>query len=519
VAGEDERMDSFPVSTVALRLAPTQVTKGRALRVIARSAAAAVLALGIWQVIAVENGALGTLAALGLMGLVPSLARGRRRAHRWACALTLVLVVTAAYGASGGPGDVIASAALALLILAAPAFPVLGDPATRRVMATAGVLAGAAAAADLAHAGGLLGHPLVFTVVCAAAWLVVRSLRPWRSSGLPSPEERALASSLVERYGVDTLAPFALRSDKRYFFDPNGDAFLAYSVIAGVAVVSGNPVGRSDLVPGLVGAFDTHARRRGWVPAAVGVGADRLGEWRRLGFHAHYTGDEAVVDPATFSLEGRSMRKVRQSVSRLEREGYHVEIVRSSEIDTELARDLDGIADDWREGRTETGFSMAFETARVDRSRDDLYAVARDATDRARGFLHFAVVPAGGALSLSSMRRDRTTPNGLNEFLICESLAWARAEGLERVSLNFAAFAKVLDPPVALDRVASAERRVLQRLAGTFQLERLLAFNRKFEPDWTPRYIAYPSVAALPRIALAVMLAEAYLVLPRWVRA
>ena len=120
--------------------------------------------------------------------------------------------------------------------------------------------------------------------------------------------------------------------------------------------------------------------------------------------------------------------------------------------------------------------------------------------------------------SLSSMRRDRATPNGLNEFLICESLAWARDTGVERVSLNFAAFAKVLDPPMALDRVTSVERRALRRLAGKFQLERLLAFNRKFDPDWTPRYIAYPGLAALPRIAFAVMVAEAYVVLPGWMR-
>jgi lysyl-tRNA synthetase, class II len=512
-------MNSFPASgTVALRLAPTHATEGRVLRVIARTAAVAALALGLWQVIAVENGALGTLAGVGLVALAPSLARGRKRAHRWACVLLLVLVATAAYGSSAGPGYAVAAAALALLISATPAFGVLGDPATRRNMLTAALLAAGAGAADLAHAGGLLGHPLVVTVVCAAAWLAIRSLRPWRSSGLASSEERTLACSLIERYGVDTLAPFALRSDKRYFFDPSGEAFVAYSVVAGVAVASGNPIGRSDLIPGLIAEFDAHARRRGWVPAAVGVGADRLREWRALGFHAHYTGDEAVVNPAAFSLEGRSMRKVRQSVTRLEREGYRVEMLRSSEIDAELAQDLDEIADGWREGRTETGFSMAFQSARVDRTRADVYAVAHDTTGRARGFLHFAIVPAGQALSLSSMRRDRATPNGLNEFLICESLAWARAEGLARVSLNFAAFAKVLDPPVALDRVTSAERRVLQRLAGKFQLERLLAFNRKFEPDWTPRYIAYPSVAALPRIAFAVMLAEAYVVLPGWMR-
>ena len=112
------------------------------------------------------------------------------------------------------------------------------------------------------------------------------------------------------------------------------------------------------------------------------------------------------------------------------------------------------------------------------------------------------------------MRRLPDTPNGLNEFLVVETLAWAREHGYESVSLNFAAFAAVLDPPGPLDRVTALEARVLRRCSGRFQLERLRAFSGKFEPSWIPRYAVYPRTAALPRVALAAMLAEAYVALP-----
>jgi lysyl-tRNA synthetase class 2 len=112
------------------------------------------------------------------------------------------------------------------------------------------------------------------------------------------------------------------------------------------------------------------------------------------------------------------------------------------------------------------------------------------------------------------MRRERDTPNGLNEFLICRALEYARDNEIGRVSLNFAAFALVLDPPAPLDPLSRVERRLLSRLARRFQLERLLSFSEKFAPTWTPRYAAYPSIATLPRIALAAMLAEAYVTLP-----
>ena len=51
------------------------------------------------------------------------------------------------------------------------------------------------------------------------------------------------------------------------------------------------------------------------------------------------------------------------------------------------------------------------------------------------GFLHFALSRAAArALSLSSMPRLRTTPNGFNEWLICGAIEWARDARLSRAS-------------------------------------------------------------------------------------
>jgi lysylphosphatidylglycerol synthetase-like protein (DUF2156 family) len=52
---------------------------------------------------------------------------------------------------------------------------------------------------------------------------------------------------------------------------------------------------------------------------------------------------------------------------------------------------------------------------------------------------------------------------------------------------------------------------VLCRLKGTFQLDNLLAFNRKFFPCWQRRYVVYESLADLPRVGLAGLAAEGYL--------
>jgi len=143
---------------------------------------------------------------------------------------------------------------------------------------------------------------------------------------------------------------------------------------------------------------------------------------------------------------------------------------------------------------------------------DAVFVVGSDAAGTACGFLHFAIAPAVSALSLSSMPRLRqATPNGFNEWLICETVAWARAHGFALVSLNFSPFAALLAPETDLTGTQELQRRALLRLKGRFQLDNLLTFNRKFFPRWERRFIVYERRLDLPRVSLAALAAEAYL--------
>jgi lysyl-tRNA synthetase class 2 len=140
-----------------------------------------------------------------------------------------------------------------------------------------------------------------------------------------------------------------------------------------------------------------------------------------------------------------------------------------------------------------------------------MFVVGFAPTGAPAGFLHFAVTPASRSLSLSSMPRLRTTPNGFNEWLICAAVGWARANGCEQVSLNFAPFAALLAPDVPLTRFQQLERRTLVALKGHFQLDNLLAFNRKFFPRWEERFVVYERRRDLLRVGIAALAAEAYL--------
>jgi lysyl-tRNA synthetase, class II len=345
----------------------------------------------------------------------------------------------------------------------------------------------------------------------AAVYLIHGLLAPWRYRIAREAREQQLARDLVTAWGVDTLAPFVLRADKSYFFAEDERSFLAYRVVGGVAIVSGDPIGPPAAFDGLVARFIEFARARDWRIAILGASERCLDLYRSYGLRALYHGDEAVLDVSRFSLDGRTIRKVRQSVHRLERAGYRAEVLHPREIDDHLRAELEGIAETWRGGEPNRGFAMALDALFRLGDEDAVFVVGRDPDDRPAGFLHFALSAAGSALSLSSMPRLRETPNGFNEWLVCVAVEWARPRGIARISLNFAPFAALLAPAGDLSRLQRLERQALLRLKGHFQLDNLLLFNRKFLPDWQRRFVVYERRRDLPRVGIAALAAEAYL--------
>jgi lysyl-tRNA synthetase class 2 len=346
--------------------------------------------------------------------------------------------------------------------------------------------------------------------IASTLWVVAGWIAPWRHRVVQEERERSVARALVHAWGVDTLAPFVLRSDKAYFFTPDEAAFLAYRVVSGVAIVSGDPIGPHDRLDELIGRFVDHAHRRDWRIAILGASEGCLPLYAAHGLHSLYHGDEAIVDTARFSLDGRAIRKVRQSVHRLAQAGYETRVLRPSELDSSLRRELEAVARDWRGEAPERGFVMALDALFSLGDEDALFVIGFGPDGRAAGFLHFAI-SCGAALSLSSMPRLRTTPNGFNEWLICEAIDWARDHGFERVSLNFAPFAALLAPEGDLTGLQEVQRRALMTLKGHFQLDNLLSFNRKFFPRWERRFVVYERRRDLPRVGIAALAAEAYL--------
>ncbi|GGY53333.1 membrane protein [Streptomyces omiyaensis] len=357
---------------------------------------------------------------------------------------------------------------------------------------------------------------LLFAVLFAA-------FRSRRAVDPLTEEDEERLRALLDKHGDrDSLGYFALRREKSVIWSPSEKAAVAYRVVGGVSLASGDPIGDPEAWPGAIEPWLAEAREHGWIPAVMGASEEAGVIYARHGLDALELGDEAIVETDEFTLDGRAMRTVRQAFNRVKRAGYEVRIRRHDAIPDEEMAALLRKADDWRDGATERGFSMALGRLGDPRDGRCVMLECTDGTGELRALLSF--VPWGPkGLSLDLMRRDRDSENGLMEFMVIELLQRAKEIGITQVSLNFAMFRSVFERGSKLGAgpVLRLWRSLLSFFSRWWQIESLYRANAKYRPIWEPRFMLFEKSADLPRIGLAAGRAEGFLEapgLPGWMR-
>ncbi|GMA38405.1 hypothetical protein GCM10025883_04500 [Mobilicoccus caccae] len=342
---------------------------------------------------------------------------------------------------------------------------------------------------------------------------VVLFTRSSRDNGTWTQDHELSLRELLRSHGdLDSLGYFATRRDKSVVFSRDGKAAVAYDVVAGVALAAGDPIGDPHSWDDAILRWKGQARWYGWAPAVLGASEDGARAYIADGFDVFALGDEAILRPDTYRLNNTSMTGVRRSVQRARRAGLTAKVRRQSEIPEVELVELVAMADAWRDGGTERGFSMALDRRGDPADRRTVWVTAHDASGKCYGML--SLVPWGATgLSLDTMRRHPEAPNGTNEFLVTSLMEAGGDLGIVKVSLNFAFLRGVFADAERLGAgvITRLNSSVLGGLDRFFQLERLYRANQKFEPQWVPRYVCLDSRLSLPRVLFAMGRAEGFL--------
>lgn len=354
-------------------------------------------------------------------------------------------------------------------------------------------------------------------------------------------------AELIYHYGRNSLAFFGLSQQNRHFLAPDGEGLVSYRLVNNVAIVPGDPVCAPESFEYVTRSFLDFCARHHWRVAFYQASSQYLEMYRTLKLQAFKIGEEALLHPQTFTLDGSAMANVRTSCRRAERDGVMIhwyEGVPPAEVMQEIRR----VSDVWLEhvagkNASETGFSTGRLDELIDNAQqaDDIAnsvvrsnsswciaprlvtGVATTSSGKACAFVTFTPIygcatdnesatgeqcsEQGWGWALDLMRRVPDAPPGVMELLLVHALERFQSRGAQTVSLGMVAMADTGQ------EVAPVQRQLASFLADRLGMlekrDTLFKFKRKFHPCWESRYIV-TSTIALPRVALALFRVRNY---------
>lgn len=342
---------------------------------------------------------------------------------------------------------------------------------------------------------------LYVTATVGIFYSLVSLFRPVIYQYRTLPRERALAKDIVETHGRGAIDFFKYWPDKSFFFSSSLESFIAYRVGSSFAVALADPVGPEAEIEGIIRRFDEFCRDNDWGMGFHQTLPDFLPIYEKLGYRKLKVGDDAIVDLAGFSLEGKDRKPFRHTINKLEEAGIHYEW-HEPPIPFEILAKVKRVSDAWLTipGRRERQFTLGtFEPAYIASS-----PIAA-AVDRTGDFLAFVnQIPSyrAGEATTDLMRRRDDAPIGVMDYLFVKHFIHLKQRGYQRFNLGMAPMAGFQD-----EEEASVEEKALhfffQRLDFLFSYRGLKQYKAKFASLWEPRYAIYKTPLDLPRMAIA----------------
>jgi len=331
-------------------------------------------------------------------------------------------------------------------------------------------------------------------LACVGSARLLRPARP--APAPPGPDEIVRVRQLLAASPA-VSARLALLGDKTFLFNDAGTAFIMYGVIGRSWVAMGDPVGPPNEARELAWEFRALSDRHGGWTIFYEVSPGNLPLYLDLGLALLKLGEEARVALGTLTLEGGARKGLRQTHHRLERGGCRFEIVPPDGI-AALLPELRAISDAWLGAKNvrEKGFSLGFFEARY--LCELPLAVVRQ-EGRLVAFANLWLGAEREEATIDLMRYLPDSPPGLMDYLFVELLLWAKAEGYRWFSLGMAPLSGLENR--ALAPLWSRLGALLFRHGEHFyNFQGLRAYKEKFDPVWSPRYLALPGGASVPPI-------------------
>lgn len=323
---------------------------------------------------------------------------------------------------------------------------------------------------------------------CTIIFAIYMFFRPVVSRKDTTEDERNKARKLFEKYGRNFAAEIMLLPGRSYFFNKNDNGFIVYKPVGSFAVVMTEPIcDPKDKIKNTM-EFVEYCTLRGWVPvfgASSKEFADKAG---KTGLKNISIGRTAIINLENYDFAGSKKKPLRYSVNVMEKSGYRFNII-SPPISPEKIKTLKPVSDYWL--KHEKGEELHFTVGYFDKEYigNSFIAEVKDQKGKIAAFANFYEY-GDKEIAIDLMRHNNCPPDTML-YLFTKLIIWAKENGYKKLNLGLVLLYGMGG------KGTSPEEKTLKVLADRFGklygLGSLYIFKSKFQPEWEPSYLVYPS--------------------------
>jgi len=307
-------------------------------------------------------------------------------------------------------------------------------------------------------------------------------------------EDMERARGLVEKYGNSSLDYFKTYSDKKYWFNQEDDAFVAFKTSLIYAIVLENPVCKNKTVLARsVLAFDKYCRQNGLRSVYYRIPEKVKEQFEKLGKKIIPIGEVAVVNLETWTVSGGSKSGLRNEVNKLTKLGYTFKVNPPPQKDAFLQQ-LKAVSDSWMNetDRTELVFSQGlFDEKEL---KNQTILSVENPEGKVAGFVNIIPDNDPGEANFDLMRKTEDAPNGTMDFLFVRMFEYLKTEGFKSCNMGMVPFSGIDKPENVQERVL---KLAFERIHRFGHYRSLRNYKEKFDPVWEMMYLAYDAPSDL----------------------
>lgn len=260
-------------------------------------------------------------------------------------------------------------------------------------------------------------------------------------------------------------------------------------------IVLRDPVGNNSEAKNLIWDFREESSRADANLVFFEVSSEFLPLYIELGMSLLKIGESAKVDLETFSLEGHDNRALRNTVNKINKEGYMFEIVPAEKVH-EVLPELKKISDSWLKTKKtrEKKFSIGYF------NENYLLNFPAAVVRNGESIIAFANIMETGQKNIYTidlMRYNPDSPGGIMDYLFINIMLHGKEMGYRYFDLGAVPLAGLVNKPIAplWNKIGSM---IFGYGEMFYNFQGLRSYKNKFHPEWHPIYLAYSRPLALP---------------------